>query len=110
MSSKKNKNLAKVIGIIFIVISFFIGFKIYKNINKRPFPTPRETNISLIQSWMTIDYISRTYAVPMPEFKKNLRYNFQNGKVSIEKIAIDNKVDNKIVIEKISEIITNYKK
>lgn len=110
MTSKNNKDLAKIIGVIFIIISFFIGFKIYKNTNRRSFPTPRETNISLIQSWMTIDYISKTYAIPMPEFKRNLDYDFQNGKVSIEKIAIDNKIDNKTVIEKIKEIITNYKK
>lgn len=110
MSSKKNSNLAKIIGVIFVIISFFIGFKIYKNINRRPFPTPRETNTSLIQSWMTLDHISKTYAVPMPEFKKNLGYDFQNGKISIEKIAKDNKIDNKTVIEKISEIIANYKK
>lgn len=108
MSQQKNTNYMKMIGIVFILISIFIGFKIYKNINRRPFPTPRETNINLIQSWMTLDYISKTYGVPMPEIKQNLDYKFENGKVSIEKVSKDNKVETQKVINKLQNIITNF--
>lgn len=108
MAQKKNSNSMKLVGIVFILISIFIGFRIYRNINKRPFPTPRETNINLIQSWMTLDYISKTYDVPMPEIKQNLEYKFDNSKVSIEKVSKDNKVETQKVINKLQNIITNF--
>lgn len=108
MAQKKSLNSMKIVGIVFILISIFIGFRIYKNINRRPFPTPRETNINLIESWMTLDYISKTYGIPMPEIKQNLEYKFDNSKVSIEKVSKDNKVETENVINKLQNIITDF--
>lgn len=110
MTQNKSSNSMKLIGILFILVSIFIGFRIYKNINRRPFPVPRETNINLIESWMTLDYISKTYGVPMPEIKQNLEYKFDNGKTSIEKIAKNNSIDSKNVINKLQKIIADFQK
>lgn len=110
MSKKVNTNYAKAIGVIFILISVFIGFKIYRNINRRQFPKPRETDISLIQSWMTLDYISKTYGIPMPEIKQNLGYKFENGKISIDKISKDNNIESSEAVTKIQNIITDFQK
>lgn len=108
MSLRKKTNSLKIIGIIFVLLSLFFGFRIYKNINRRPFPNPRETNVSLIQSWMTIDYVSKTYGIPMPEIKKNLNYSFNSSNMSIDKISKDNNISDQKVIDELKKIITDF--
>ena len=110
MAQEKRSNTMKIVGIVFILISIFIGFRIYRNLSKRPFPKPRETNINLIESWMTLDYVSKTYGVPMPEIKQNLEYKFDNGKISIEKVGKNNNVDSKTIINKLQKIINDFQK
>ncbi len=55
-----------IIGMVCLFIAGVLGFRYVRQIRHRPFPRPTETNVELIQGWMTIPYVSRTYHVPIP--------------------------------------------
>ena len=44
-------------------------------VDHRPLPVPRETNISQIQSWMSVRYISQAYNIPEQIILEKLQIN-----------------------------------
>lgn len=113
--SKKLKSARKlgfyllIIGFILILISGILGLRIFDRISNRPPPVPRETNLTLIQDWMTIPYISRTYGVPGPVLFEELNIDPQQYRnSSISQIAEKTNQDSAQLLNSVKNIITNY--
>lgn len=77
-----------ILACVFLCIAIFLAYKINYQIRHNPFPRPREVNVSLIQDWMTIGYISRTYLVPEEVLLNLLNISNQDTrKLTLSKIA-----------------------
>lgn len=112
---KKIKNARKlgfyllIIGFICILFSGILGLRIFDRVGSRPPPHPRETNISLIQDWMTIPYISRTYGVPGYILFEELKIDPQKySNYSISQIAKDSNQDPSALLENIKATINAF--
>lgn len=113
--SKKLKSARKlgfyllIIGFICILISGILGLRIFDRVGNRPPPQPRETNISLIQDWMTIPYLSRTYGVPAPEIFSKLEIDPGEYKnLSLSQIAQKSGRNPDELIDEIKSIISDF--
>lgn len=98
-----------IIGFFCILISGILGLRIINTIGHRPPPVPRETNISLIQEWMTVPYISRTYGVPEPVIFSELNIDHQKySKSSLKQIASYTNLKETDLVESVKKIITEF--
>ena len=80
MPSKKTrdfKHLAIAMILFCLGMAYFLFVRTIRSTAHRPLPIPRQSNISLIQNWMTIRYLSRTYGVPEKVFSTKLSTNIQ---------------------------------
>ncbi|CAN5205543.1 hypothetical protein BH09PAT2_BH09PAT2_05830 [soil metagenome] len=85
---KNSHHYLVIIGILSLGIAAFITYTSFNPLRHRPFPRPRENNVSLIQGWMTLDHISHVYLVPQDELEKRLDVDFDAyKKSSLNKIA-----------------------
>ena len=80
-SKKLNKRLIVyiliLVGIASIIFASTIGFNIFRKVSHRPPPIPRQTNVELIQDWMTVPFIAKSYHVPEPLLFEKLGINAQ---------------------------------
>lgn len=98
-----------VVGLICVVIAGILGFRTFERIGHRPPPMPRETNVSLIQEWMTIPYISRTYGVPMPELFEKLSLDSEkDSRSSLVAIAKQKNIETDSLINSLKNIISEF--
>ena len=112
---KKIKNARKlafyllIIGFICILISGVLGLQIFGKVGHRPPPMPRETNVSLIQDWMTLPYISRTYGVPQEVLFEKLnidREKFPHS--SLSQISSKTNINVQVLIDNTKNIINDF--
>lgn len=61
------------IGFLCIIIAIVLGIRLYTKAGHLPPPGFRQTDVSQIQPWMTLPYISRTYGVPIEELTYRLK-------------------------------------
>lgn len=97
-----------VIGIICAVVAGILGFRIFNRIGLGPSPMPRQTDVSLIQDWMTIRHISRTYRVPEKVLFEKLNLSPQYETASLSKIADSTGVELAILLESIKIIVNDF--
>lgn len=98
-----------IIGFICIIMAGFLGLQTFGKVGHRPPPVPRETNVSLIQDWMTISHISRVYGVPEPEFFKALNLDSEKyHKSSLKQIANKENINSSQLLDSIRKIINNF--
>ncbi len=98
-----------IIGIFCTFIALVLGYQLAHRIEHRPFPIPRETNVNLIQSWMTLRYISHTYKVPEEELQKKLSLeNIDTSRLSIAKISKQTNQSTDTLITKIKTVIKEF--
>lgn len=98
-----------IIGFICILISGILGLRIFEKVGHRPPPQPRESNVSLIQDWMTIPYISRTYGVPGSEIFSKLEIDpgeYKNS--SLSQIAQNSGRNSNELINEMKKIISDF--
>lgn len=97
------------VGIICIVVAIFLGIRIFHDIRREPRPIPREVRIDLIQGWMTIHYISRTYDVPEQILLEEMHLSSANfRRLSLMKIAKQQGKSTNQVIAEVRNIIGNF--
>jgi hypothetical protein len=97
------------ISIVFILSALILGFRLLTRVDRFGPPRPRETNISLIQPWMTVPYISRTYGVPSEILYKKLGLNpLASKRLSLDRIAKQQKKLSSAVIKDVQDIITQF--
>jgi len=108
-SKRKSHLLFLIIAIVCVAIALFMGGKFVSRALYFGPPVPRETNVKLIQEWMTIPYISRTYGVPVEVFSTEL--NLEEGvyrRMNIEDIAKKMNVTSPQLIEQLQEVIVKF--
>lgn len=106
MNFKKYTYIA--IGASFIFVAFVLGFRLYNQTRHEPPRFNRETNVNLIQDWMTIEYIGKTYKIPPPEIMQKLGFDFTSAKISVLELAKKNNLEPQSLIIKIQIIITDF--
>ncbi len=90
-------------------LALLLATRTFFSVRHRPFPLPRETNSSLIQDWMTITYVSRTYGVPDRVFAEKLSIDESKlRRVSIKELARSESIDTATLLIKIQEIIRDF--
>jgi hypothetical protein len=60
-----------VLAVVGIVVAGSFAYRLYQR-RGRPPPPPRQTEVALIASWMTVPYIARGYRVPPDEIFRGL--------------------------------------
>lgn len=71
-------------------------------------PVPRQNDVTLIQPWMSLPYVSKVYAVPMSVFDVALDLNKKNHFESLENIAKKKGKKTADLISQIQTIITVF--
>jgi NADH:ubiquinone oxidoreductase subunit B-like Fe-S oxidoreductase len=109
-SSKQPKivYLLLIIGVISMIVAGVMGTRLFKKFGHLPPPSPRQTNVSLIEGWMTIPYVSRTYHIPEPMLLEKL--NIDPGtsrKKSLQDLAKMQGQSQTAFLEKIRQIISD---
>lgn len=98
-----------ILACIFLCIALFLAFKINHQLHEHPFPRPREINVNLIQGWMTIPYISRTYLVPEEVILRLLNVSTNDTRtLTLNKIAKLQGKSSSQVIEEVRKIIQTF--
>jgi len=97
-----------VISILSFVVALFIGARIVGNVEHNPRPVPRQTNVNLIQTWMTLPYLSHVYGVPMSEFRIALQIDKKSENQSITKLAKQLGMTPQALTTQIQMIITSF--
>lgn len=99
------------LSVLCIGIGLLLGVKVFRRIEHRPLPITRQTNSSLIQVWMTLPYISRTYGVPMEIFAEKLSVKPDaNRRSSIEVIARKYGKDPQVLLKEVQSIVSSFVK
>lgn len=98
-----------ILACIFLCIAIFLAYKINYQIRHNPFPRPREVNVSLIQDWMTVSYISRTYLVPEEVLLNSLNISDQDTrKLTLSKIARLQGKSSQEIVSEVKTIIQTF--
>lgn len=97
------------ISITSILIAIFLGNRIFQRIGHRPPPIPRQTDVNLIQEWMTIPFIARSYSVPEPLLFEKLGIDHETNKRSnLSSLATKSGRSTQQVIDLVKETITTF--
>lgn len=108
-AKRKLYSIYFLIAVICVVVALFMGGKFVSRVLHFGPPVPRETNVALIQDWMTIPYISRTYGVPVEVFSTEL--NLEEGvyrRMNIDGIAKKRNMPSAQLIEQLQQIIVRF--
>jgi hypothetical protein len=96
------------VGVIFISASLYIGIDVFNKVHHHQFPR-RESNVELIQGWMTISHISHVYGVPEEEFINKLKIDPKYiKKTSIDDIARKNNINQIDFISQVKIIVKDF--
>lgn len=97
------------ISLVSIIFAFSIGARILNTLGHRPPPIPRQTDVSLIQDWMTVPFIARSYHVPEAILFAKLEVDSQtNRKSSLSSIASKSNKSSQEIITLIKQQITEF--
>lgn len=106
---KSQRMLILVLCVLAVVVVFFFAGRMAFHLFHSPRPLPRQTNVQLIQGWMTLPYISRTYGVPMKDLHVGLMIKpSANDKESIDDLAKSLNVESDIFIVELQKVITTF--
>ncbi len=110
VQQKKEKiHYLVILGLVFILVALIYGYKTVHELRRRPFPVPRQVNVDLLQAWMNIPYISRTYGVPEEVLLQSLNISTNNSRsLTVNKIAQLKGKPVPEVIEEVKTIIQNF--
>lgn len=97
-----------VVGLICVATFAILSINSYTRFRHKPPSRYVETNVSLIQSWMTIKYISRVYKIPMPEFIDKLSLDKNDENLSVLQYANKKNLDVEVVLSNIKLIIIEF--
>ncbi len=97
------------IGVVLLAMVLFITFRMTQ---KEHFSGPlrvRQTDVSTIQPWMTLGYVSKVYGVPLPELEKKLDLPFgTDARASITKLAAEKNETPDDFIQKIRTSVSTF--
>ncbi len=97
------------IGVVCLILAGVLSYRYVHRIQHRPRPIPREVNVSLVQGWMTIPYLSRTYGVPESELFLRLNIDPKKDRnFSLERVAERSGKSQQAVIEEVQNAIREF--
>lgn len=100
--------LLLIIGVVSMIVAGIMGTRLFKKFGHLPPPSPRQTNVSLIEGWMTIPYVSRTYHIPEPMLLEKLNIDPSTSrKKSLQDLAKLQGESQTAYLERIRKIITD---
>lgn len=106
---RHHKYLFFIGGLFCIILAGFLLYNIFQQIKNGSFPRPRQTNVELIQEWMTLPYIARTYRVPEPVLREKLAIDFRiDRRASIDDIAKEQQKDTQTFIQEVRIVIKEF--
>lgn len=107
---KSHHHFYSIIALSFIsfALAVFLGVRIFTRVDHQPRPIPRQTNVTLIQTWMTLPYIAKVYGVPLPEFISALGISPNDRNKSIDQLAKKMNITPQELTAKIQMIIANF--
>ena len=92
-----------------IILAVVLSINTFHSVHHKHFPIPRQTNVELIQGWMSVRYISKTYGVPEEIFSQKLRIDVaQNHKITLNAIAKKKNEYVGIVISDVQSLIQSF--
>ncbi len=97
-----------VLSLLCFVYAVFIGSRIVRRVDDRPRPMRRQTDVQVIEKWMSIPYVSKVYGVPLSEFDAVVELNSKNRFESIERIAKQENKDADELLQEIRSIISTF--
>ena len=84
---KKTTRILFVIGFIAIGLALFTGYRYAQRNHNRPLPRRRETNVTLIQGWMSLPLVAHTYRIPETLLYERLEVEPREQMARIDTIA-----------------------
>lgn len=99
------------ISFVCILVAGYMGTKIFERVSHRPPPIPRQTDVSLIQDWMTIPFIAKSYRIPEPELYKAIGIDQPTDrKASLSSLAIKSGKSQQEIINQIKKAVEDFQK
>lgn len=98
------------LGISFVsfAIAILIGIRVFGKAEDAVRPIPRQSDVTLIQSWMSLPYISKVYGVPLSVFDVALGVDKKSHFESIDVIAQKKGKKTADVLAQIQSLITTF--
>ncbi len=110
MNKSKHFYLLVVLSIISFTLAIVIGYRVFNRVEDKPRPHPRQTDVSTMQTWMTLPYVSKVYGVPLPEFDRAFGLDASTHNKSIATIAKRLNKDPQVFLTEIQTVITTFKR
>ncbi len=99
------------ISIVCILVAVYLGLRIFTRIGHKPPPIPRQTDVSLIQDWMTIPFIAKSYRIPEPELFKAVGIDQPTDrKASLSSIAAKSGKSPQEIIDLLKQTVADFQK
>jgi hypothetical protein len=99
------------ISLISILFACYLGVRILQRVGHRPPPIPRQTDVSLIQEWMTVPFIARSYKIPEAILYEKLEIDpLNNRKSNLSSIATKTGKSTPQIINQIKNVISEFQK
>lgn len=100
-----------VVGILALLGALFLSINTTQTIRRNFKGLTTETNVSLIQDWMTLSYVAHSYHIPENVLRENLHLApDQTFRISIKKLAENNHISPDIFLQKVRETISTFQK
>lgn len=99
-----------VISLLSLSLALYLTFASYGRYRHHQFPKARQTDVLLIQSWMTVPHIARVYGVPELVLFEELGEIQPNRKLSIHDIARKKQMTDEELLSQIRTSIMTYQK
>ncbi|MEP7166586.1 MAG: hypothetical protein ABI758_01245 [Candidatus Woesebacteria bacterium] len=97
------------LSFICIVLAGLLIYQTAHQVRRRPIPVPRQTNVDLVQEWMTITYIGRTYDIPIPYLLESLAINpADSSKKNLKELAKERSQNTADFIESVKKSIKAF--
>jgi hypothetical protein len=95
------------ISLVSLLLAVYLGLSLYQQVGHRPPPIPRQTDVNLIQDWMTIPFIARSYRIPEQGLYRHLGIDSaSNRRTSLMSLASKQGISTQSLISQIQEYIT----
>ncbi len=92
-----------------LLFALYLGVNLYKRISHRPPPIPRQTDVTLIQEWMTVPFIARSYRVPENELFEYLKIDSQTDRrLNLVSLSAKKGLSTHALISQIQKYITQF--
>lgn len=98
-----------VVGILCLIAAAILSLSTVQRIHRRPLPRPSQTDVSLIQDWMTLPYISKVYGVPEPYLLDQLKITPADSKgKNLKALAASLNESSETLVQKVQSSVTQF--